>query len=79
MAADITTLMDQAKCIGTCIPPGMQLAVIISLLDQIVTNGNTAPDYINYAGPPTSNPPALAHIVVDSNGQQWQFYQNAWH
>ena len=34
--------------------------------------------YINYAGPPLSNPPALASIVVDSNGQQWEFYNNQW-
>jgi hypothetical protein len=40
--------------------------------------GGGAPDSINYAGPPLVNPPALANIVVDSNGQQWQFYNGGW-
>jgi hypothetical protein len=38
-----------------------------------------APDYIDYPGPPTVVPPALANIVVDVNGQQWQYYQGGWH
>jgi len=37
-----------------------------------------ATDYINYAGPPTVNPPALLHIVVDVNGRQWQFVGGTW-
>ena len=37
-----------------------------------------APDFISYPGPPRINPPALAHIVVDANGQQWQFFNNQW-
>lgn len=32
MATDIATLLDQAKCINSCIPQGMQLAVLIYLL-----------------------------------------------
>jgi hypothetical protein len=36
--------------------------------------GGGTPDSINYPGPPVVNPPALANIVVDVNGQQWQFY-----
>jgi hypothetical protein len=38
-----------------------------------------ADTHINYAGPPTENPPVtLAYIVVDTNGQQWQYYQGGW-
>ena len=40
--------------------------------------GGGAPDYINYAGPPIVNPPALANIVVDINGQQFQFFNGQW-
>jgi hypothetical protein len=40
--------------------------------------GGGAPDSINYVGPPLVNPPALANIVVDSNGQQWQFWGGTW-
>jgi hypothetical protein len=37
-------------------------------------------DFIDYPGPPTENPPVtLGHIVADSEGQQWQYYQNDWH
>jgi hypothetical protein len=45
----------------------------------VVAPTNAVSDYVNYAGPPTNNPPALQHIVVDSNGRQWQFYQSGWH
>ncbi len=37
--------------------------------------GGGAPDYIDYPGPPEDVPPVLAHIVVDSKGQQWMYYQ----
>lgn len=40
--------------------------------------GSGAPDSINYAGPPLVNPPALQNIIVDVNGQQWQFFNNQW-
>ena len=36
-------------------------------------------DSISVAGPPTAIPPAIANIVVDSNGRQWQYFQGAWH
>lgn len=43
------------------------------------SGGSGAPMSIAYAGPPVDNPPALAPIVVDSNGEQWMFYAGAWH
>jgi len=45
---------------------------------QGVTSGGGAPDYIDYPGPPTVVPPALVHIVVDINGQQWMYYNGGW-
>lgn len=78
----IETLVADAACINSCIPPGFQLAVLIYLADQIAAGGGTsggAPDSIDYAGPPVVNPPALQNIVVDSAGQQFQFYAGAWH
>lgn len=35
MAVDTQQLLDDAKCIQTCIPPGMQMPVINSLLGQM--------------------------------------------
>jgi hypothetical protein len=35
MPTDIATLIDNAKCIETCIPTGMQLPVLIALFAQI--------------------------------------------
>lgn len=35
MTADIPTLIDDAKCINACIPPGYQTAVLISLFAKI--------------------------------------------
>lgn len=37
-----------------------------------------APDFINYAGPPVTNPPNLAYIVVDVNYRQWQYGSSGW-
>lgn len=45
----------------------------------VILGGVSVPDYINYAGPPVVNPPALQNIIVDINGRQWQYYNNAWH
>lgn len=33
----------------------------------------SAPDYIDYPGPPVDKPPKLQHVVCDINGQQWQY------
>lgn len=41
--------------------------------------GSGAADFINYGGPPVTNPPALQNIVVDTNGRQWQYFQGGWH
>jgi len=60
---------------------GMWPLLELALL-QIIANGinsNAASGYINYAGPPTSTPPAIAYIVVDVNGRQWQYWGGAWH
>lgn len=35
--------------------------------------------FINYAGPPVINPPFIANIIVDSEGQQWMFWGGEWH
>lgn len=82
VACDPQSLVTPAVCNLSCIPQGMQDAVIISLLCQIANNGGTggggAPDNITYPGPPIVNPPALQYIVVDVNGVQWQFFNNTW-
>jgi hypothetical protein len=53
---------------------------LVALVKEIVaeTGGSAAPDYIDYAGPPTDVPPSLQNIVVDVNGRQWQYFQNTW-
>jgi hypothetical protein len=79
MNCDPTSLATAAACIECGIPPGMQDAVIIYLLCQIANSGGTsAPDYISYAGPPTTAPPALQYIVVDVEGRQWMYWNNQW-
>lgn len=48
----------------------------------VIIGGGTAasvPDAIAYPGPPIINPPAILNIVVDTTGQQWMYYQGAWH
>jgi hypothetical protein len=59
-----------------CLSRQAQLPALIYLVTQITAT--VPPDYIDYPGPPTVNPPALQNIVVDVNGQQWQFFNNAW-
>lgn len=44
----------------------------------MISGGSAVPDFINYAGPPVVNPPALQHIVVDSAGQQWMYWGGNW-
>lgn len=43
--------------------------------------GSTLADSIDVAGPPVGTPAAngLQNIIVDSNGQQFQYYGGAWH
>jgi hypothetical protein len=64
----IETLIADAVCINSCIPPGMQLAVLIALLDQIVTSGG--PGGINNfagSGPPTTQVP------TNGAGTYWDY------
>jgi len=62
-----------------CLPRQTQLPALIYLATQILENpAGSAPDFINYAGPPLANPPALQNVVIDSNGVLWAFYGNAW-
>lgn len=60
----------------------MQMAVLIQLASQIQAGGTgTAgqPDFITVAGPPSFTPGTNdAHIVVDSNGRQWQYFGGTW-
>lgn len=39
---------------------------------------NFPSDFVDYSGPPTNQPPQTTHIVIDSDGRQWQFYQGGW-
>lgn len=61
-----------------------RLIVLNKILGAILDGGgggggSSAPDSINYPGPPVTNPPALQNIVVDSNGVQYQYWGGAWH
>jgi len=55
------------------------LVKILTSLNNSSGGTGGAPTSISYAGPPTSNPPALANIVVDSAGRIWTYYESAWH
>jgi hypothetical protein len=83
MVCTPNALADSAKCF-TGLSLQQMDAISVMLLCEISTNGGGggggAPDHINYAGPPITNPPNLAYIVVDINDQQWMFSQtnNAW-
>lgn len=77
-ATDPQSLLSTVACYNCNYSwPLLELALL-----QIIANntgaGGGAADYINYAGPPTSNPPAIQNIVVDVNGVQWQFFNNQW-
>lgn len=51
MACDPNTLLEQAKCITTCIPAGMMPAVNTALLCQIVDGGGGGTGPAGPAGP----------------------------
>jgi len=56
------------------------LVKMLTRLNNISGTGGGGSDFISIPGPPSNTPGATdPHIVVDSNGQQWQFYQNGWH
>ena len=48
--------------------------------DAPPVQGGAATDYYPIPGPPTGTPAAnnLLNIIVDSNGRQWQFFNNQW-
>lgn len=47
------------------------------LLPPYVPSGSV--DFIDVPGPPAQDPPtSFAHIVVDSDGRQWQYFNGAW-
>lgn len=66
MAADPTALIAQSACFNSCIPTGMQLAVMNYLLYQIALNGTggggggASPDWIIWEDSHADdNPPAF--------------------
>lgn len=76
------TLIENGRCFNCFGSTDMGGLIELGLLkiigDNIGSGGGSAPDSIDYAGPPLLNPPALQNIVVDVNGQQWQFFNNQW-
>jgi len=75
MACDPATLTEQAKCINSCIPPGMQTAVLIALFceirDSLTTGGGAGQQVYIYVGAaPAFNPnnPALPAIAYSEGG-----------
>jgi hypothetical protein len=50
--------------------------VMLCILEGAQGSGTV--DSISVAGPPTAIPPAIANIVVDVNGRQWQYYAGGW-
>jgi hypothetical protein len=78
---DPNYLKGQAVC---GLLPQEQLPVLIGLAQQILLaiqsqgQQKIPPDYIDYPGPPTVTPPAIQHVVVDSVGQQWMYWNSEW-
>lgn len=59
MPTDTNALIDAAKCIDTCIPPGMQLSVLNSLANSIATGSGGLLQIYSGTGTPingTANP-----------------------
>ncbi len=59
MSADPSTLMNDARCINSCVPAGMQLPILINLAASIVTagsglNGSGSPEGVVTANPGTT-------------------------
>lgn len=83
---DTNQLMNDAKCVVRCVPVGMHLPVLISLMNQILESGGTGGAaqgvFIgNYGGAaPTETPTATVAYAWDtSNWQEWAWYAGAWH
>ena len=70
---DIETLADEAACINSCIPQGMQLAVLINLANQIISGGigggsgqikfYTADPNVEAVVPNDQTKPAIAYSI----------------
>ncbi len=81
MPTDTNALIEGAKCIQQCIPLGMQMAVLISLADQINSGGGGGGGSTclgRSVGPPVWVPAAgcAAAINFDDQGGMW-WYDNA--
>jgi hypothetical protein len=85
MACDPALLLEQAKCIITCIPSGMIPAVNTALLCQILANGGGGGGGVNQVyidrAPAAPNNPALPALSYPTGGgplQQWDVATAAW-
>lgn len=84
MSADPKTLVANAACM-TCIPPGVQMSVLINLAYQILTNGGssigTGIIFGHYGGAvPNFTPASGTGAAFDIDGQRpWYYYNGGWH
>jgi hypothetical protein len=84
---EIKTLLNDARCIDCNIPQGMQIPVLINLLDTVSVNtgvaiANMMEGYSgNYAGvAPTIVPDSNVALAVDSSNREvWIYYSGGWH
>lgn len=72
MAADLATVMENARCVDKCIPPGMRLSVLIYLLAVAAnidpTDTNTLLNNakcIDKCIPPGAMPAVIAKLLCD--------------
>ena len=80
---DTNSLMADARCIDSCIPRGMQLPVLISLVSKIVTGGGSLGNGIvfgAYGGnPPPFTPVGGTGAAFDTDtGRPWFYYNGGW-
>jgi hypothetical protein len=66
MPCDPNTLLEQAKCLLTCIPPGMMPAVEVSLLCQLA-GGGSGGIFVLKAGDTMTGPLDIAPAVLVAN------------
>ena len=67
---EIKTLLDDARCVNSCVPAGIQLAVLIALIwDGIesgsFSGGGGSGGASNGSGPPTTAPSGTAGTYWD--------------
>ena len=79
MSCDAKTLAAASNCLASLDVKQLQ-AINAYLLCQILANGvgGGAPTSIAYAGPPLTNPPALANLVIDTNKNVWGYANGTW-